>query len=143
MQSIHPKGSEPKPTSNEDDFGCSLIEHRPKDRLVIARASFIEICDGNVVAAMLLNEAVFIADIRADKGEPERFRRKIGHWVSALQGIAAERTIRDALGVLEDLWLISVWPANGDRRGSAYRLNWQILQREIGKLEADPLAVEA
>lgn len=131
------KTREPRPACR-----ASLIQHRPKDRLSIVRASFVEICGGNVVAAQLLNEALFITENRISAGESDWFQRKSGYWVSALQGAASERTIRDAFKNINTIGLMEIRHANGDQRGSFYKLNVGPLQTAIDKLEADSSTVE-
>ena len=123
---------EPRPACR-----ASVIRHRSKDRMAITRASFVELCRGNVVAAQLLNETLFVTESRITAGESAWFQRKSAYWVGALQGAASERTIRDAFKVVKTLGLMDFRQANGDQRGASYRLNVERLQSEIDKLDAD------
>jgi hypothetical protein len=124
--------TEPIPACREQQ-----VRQRPKDRLVIIRQSFVEICGGNYVAAALLNECMFIADQRLSAGEPEWFQRKASYWVTALQGLASERAIRDAFKTIKSLRLLDFGQANGDQAGAFFRLDVDRLQAAIDGLEAD------
>ena len=99
-------------------------------------------CDGNVIAAQLLDHALLVTENRVAAGESEWYRRRCAYWVEALHGAASERTIRDAFKSIEALGLIVFRQVNGDQRGSFYKLNVERLQAEIDSPEGDPLVIE-
>ena len=107
------------------------------ESLVMIRKSYLAICDGDPVAASLLNEAVHTHNGLVKAGRPAAFRRTSRVWRERLLNVFGEAAIRKALHWLSNRFL-ACKPTRGNQAGPLYELRVEALKHALESEDPRP-----